>query len=138
MGAELIAKIQSRRTTGIEFKSPPVNWSPDASYAIRTLTLPGLLIEVSYSQNRKELKARAYDFILETGCRIRMVIGIDIEYGNTKAATYSVWRGHRPRNERGTFDFAVQDIATDVVRASTSFLFRSLVAASVGRGVCAC
>jgi hypothetical protein len=120
-GTELISAIEPRRSTGIEIKSPPVTWHPDASYAITLRTWPGLLIEVSYSQNIKDLKRRAFDFILESRCRIRMVVGIDINYRKSDAASYSVWRACRPRNEKGEFDFAVEEVATNVVSARRHF-----------------
>jgi hypothetical protein len=47
---------------------------------------------VSFSQKEKELKDLAEDYILGSDGNIRVVIGLDIEYKQSKKATISVWR----------------------------------------------
>jgi CO dehydrogenase/acetyl-CoA synthase delta subunit len=86
---------------------PPTKFYPDASYAVMEQEYPGLVIEVSHSQNRKDLEKHAKKMIVMSDCEIAMVIGFDIDYPNSKAVTYSVWRRHRPQNADGGFDYAV-------------------------------
>ncbi len=74
---------------------------------------------MSYSQNLEDLRERAYDSILDRRCGIHIVVSIDIDYMDTKAASYSVWRAHCSRNAQGTYDVAVEDVAKDVVSAAT-------------------
>jgi hypothetical protein len=52
---------------------------------------PGVIIEVSYSQKRKDLPSLADDYILGPDSDICAVVGVDVGYKD-KAATLSVWR----------------------------------------------
>jgi hypothetical protein len=65
---------------------------PDAQFQHRDAEYPGVVLEVSYSQDGKDLKKLAWDYIQYSNGDIKVVIGIDIKYGNTKEATVSVWR----------------------------------------------
>ncbi len=56
-GAELISAIDSCCSTRIEFKSLPVTWQPNASYAITLQTWPGLLIKASPLAEHQGCKA---------------------------------------------------------------------------------
>jgi hypothetical protein len=64
---------------------------PDASFTHIDAGYPGVVIEVSYSQKRKDLPRLADDYILGSGGSIRAVVGVDIEYRG-KMATLSIWR----------------------------------------------
>jgi hypothetical protein len=64
---------------------------PDGSFQHSKAQYPGVIIEVSYSQKRKDLPRLADDYILGSDGNIRAVIGLDIEYRG-KMATLSVWR----------------------------------------------
>ncbi|KAH7370314.1 hypothetical protein BKA65DRAFT_488155 [Rhexocercosporidium sp. MPI-PUGE-AT-0058] len=65
---------------------------PDAQFQHRDAEYPGVVLEVSYSQDGKDLKKLAWDYIQYSNGDIKVVIGIDIKYSNTKEATLSVWR----------------------------------------------
>ncbi|KAH6712479.1 hypothetical protein BKA61DRAFT_692488 [Leptodontidium sp. MPI-SDFR-AT-0119] len=63
---------------------------PDAQFQHRDAEYPGVVLEVSYSQDRKDLKKLAWDYIQYSNRGIKVAIGIDIKYSNTKEATLSV------------------------------------------------
>jgi hypothetical protein len=65
---------------------------PDAQFQHRDAEYPGVVLEVSYSQDGKDLKKLAWDYIQYSNGDIKVVIGIDIKYNNSKEATLSVWR----------------------------------------------
>jgi hypothetical protein len=73
---------------------------PDAQFWHPKGYYPGVVIEVSYSQKRKDLFRLADDYILGSNGNIRVVVGLDIEYSG-KEATWSVWRPHFETNKAG-------------------------------------
>jgi len=66
---------------------------PDAQFQHGDAAYPGVVVEVSYSQDGKDLKKLAQDYILYSNGDIKVVIGIDINYGE-KESTVSLWRPH--------------------------------------------
>lgn len=63
---------------------------PDTQFRYLATQYPGVVIEVSYIQKRKDLVYIAEDYILGSDGDIRVVIGLDVEYRNSKMATLSV------------------------------------------------
>lgn len=63
---------------------------PDASFKHVDAQYPGVVLEVSFSQKRKDLSRLADDYITGTDGNIRRMIGLDIEY-TQKEASLSVW-----------------------------------------------
>ena len=63
---------------------------PDAQFQHSKAQYPGVVIEVSYSQKRKDLARLADDYILGSDSDIRAVVSLDIEYKTNKEATLSV------------------------------------------------
>ncbi|PTU21997.1 hypothetical protein P175DRAFT_0492608 [Aspergillus ochraceoroseus IBT 24754] len=53
---------------------------------------PGVVVEISYSQNGKDLKKLAWDYIVHSNGDIKVVVGIDINYGGMQDSTLSMWR----------------------------------------------
>jgi len=51
---------------------------PDAQFRHSKAQFPGVVIEVSYSQKRKDLERLADDYILGSDSDIRVVVGLDI------------------------------------------------------------
>lgn len=78
--------------------------SPDAAFKHGDARWPGIIIEVSFSQKEKELKDLAEDYILGSDGNIRVVIGLDIEYKQSKKATISVWRPQYVEHRDGRED----------------------------------
>lgn len=64
---------------------------PDGQFQHRQAAFPGVVLEVSYSQDGKDLKNLAWEYIQHSNGDIKAVIGIDINYG-AKPSTVSLWR----------------------------------------------
>lgn len=80
---------------------------------------PGVIIEVSYSQKRKDLPRLADDYILGSDRDIRVVIGIDVEYNASKEATLSVWRPQIVMNDAGEGELCAMQTVADQVCSPT-------------------
>ncbi|KAI9761447.1 MAG: hypothetical protein M1840_001791 [Geoglossum simile] len=76
--------------------------SPDASFRHVEARYPCLVIETSFSQKRKDLERLAEDYILGSCGTVRMVVGLDIEYKDSRMATVSVWVPEEGVEEDGT------------------------------------
>ena len=97
---------------------------PDGSFAYTRTRYPSLVIEISYSQKRKDLCKLADDYICGSNGEIKVVLGLDLEYSNkSKKATTSIWRPQitpDPENEAEAI-LETQEIKKDDV--SSAFLF---------------
>lgn len=90
-----------------------VRRSPDATfYHPAQPDLPCLVVEVSYSQQRKELPRLAESYVIDSRHAIRCVLALDISYPAARSkkasekqrhskATLSVWRAALEKNEEG-------------------------------------
>ncbi|KAI1839344.1 hypothetical protein JX266_014445, partial [Neoarthrinium moseri] len=65
---------------------------PDAQFQHSDAAYPGVVLEISYSQNGKNLDKLAWDYILKSNGAIRVVIGIDLDYSGTHESSISIWR----------------------------------------------
>lgn len=122
--ARELKKIYKGRSTTIELRAPKledqssqyedrlgkkkdeeliVRRSPDATFFHSDAALPALVMEVSYSQSRKDLPRLAESYIVDSRHATRCVVGLDIPYGPGKKlmegseeeheeATVSIWR----------------------------------------------
>ena len=94
--------IESHGSTTINFGDSEYGvHHPDNQFQYLNSPYPSVVIEVSYSQRRKELRSLADDYILGSDGKIRAVVGVDIEYGMGKTATISVWRPRVKSNDLG-------------------------------------
>lgn len=89
--------------------------SPDSSFQCIYAKFPALVIETSYSQKRKDLSRLADDYILGSHGNIKLVLGLDIEYRNSKTATVSVWEYEEGIEEDGVPHVGVKKIVDDKV-----------------------
>jgi hypothetical protein len=90
--AEFARMVRSNGSASVIFADSDFGrHDPDASFKRLSARYPGVVIEVSYSQKRGDLRRLADDYILGSDGSIRLVIGIDIGYNN-KSATVSTWR----------------------------------------------
>ncbi|KAG8411232.1 hypothetical protein J3459_016284 [Metarhizium acridum] len=76
---------------------------PDAQFRHPRAYYPGVVVEVSYSQEGKSLRKLAQDYILYSNGDIKAVIGVNINYKG-KQCTVSVWRPEYTRSEDGNID----------------------------------
>lgn len=96
----------SQETAVSEDEEVEVRRSPDASFFHPSSDMPALVLEVSYSQQRKDLPRLAESYIVDSQHRIRCVVGVDIPYANVKrandkSATVSLWRAATEKDEEG-------------------------------------
>lgn len=88
---------------------------PDAAFKHLDEAYPGVVIEISYSQKKKDLPRLADDYILGSDQSIRSVIGIDIEYKASKQATVSIWRPQIIQNDAGESELcSIQSVVDQV------------------------
>jgi hypothetical protein len=90
--AAFAQEIMNMGTSTIEFDNHPyTTHSPDTSFQHSDAQYPGVVMEVSYSQKRKDLPHLARNYILGSKASIQVIIGVDLEYTGRKA-TLTVWR----------------------------------------------
>lgn len=90
--AEFAQKVRPARSTEIHFDTGSKS-EPDASFWHKDARYPGVIVEVAYSQKQKRLGRLAENYILDSDANVRVVVGLDIEYGkDARKATLSVWR----------------------------------------------
>ena len=90
-------------------KPAVVHHSPDSSFRhpIAGSQAPGLVVEVSYSQQSKKLARLADSYIINSRHKIRCVVAIDIKYispeqkgcHDDRTATVSVWRASSEKDD---------------------------------------
>jgi hypothetical protein len=117
--AEFARDIDNNASAEIDFMDTEYgSHQPDASFQHFEAQYPGVILEISYSQKKKDLSRLANEYILGSDADIRAVIGIDVEYKGSKKASVSVWRPQIRRNDAGERElFAVQTL-TDQVSSS--------------------
>ena len=122
-GAALFAqKVHPTRSSEIYFPiggalpNTKSKHEPDASFRHESARYPGVVIEVAYSQKRRSLRRLADDYLLDSDASVRVLVGLDIEYGNkgSRKATLSVWRPHVVHATDGNELRAVQEITDEV------------------------
>jgi hypothetical protein len=90
--AAFVQEVTSMGSATIEFDNRSyAAHSPDISFQHSDAQYPGVVMEVSYSQKKKDLPGIASNYILGSMASIQAVIGIDLEYTGRKA-TLTVWR----------------------------------------------
>lgn len=89
---------------------------PDSSFWHDDAEYPGVIIEVAYSQKRKKLNRLAEDYLLDSDASIKIVVGLDIEYGKkgSRKATLSVWRTEVVQTLDGEELRVSQEVADEV------------------------
>ncbi|KAL9103920.1 MAG: hypothetical protein Q9163_001068 [Psora crenata] len=93
-----------------------IRHDPDLTFEHCDALWPGVVIELSYSQKRKDLPHLADDYIVESDGSIRVVVGLDIDY-ETKKGTVSMWRPRYVTNEQGQLELeAAQTLNNQVFR----------------------
>jgi hypothetical protein len=104
---------------------------PDAIFEHRDAQYPGVVIEVSFTQKKKDLARLADSYILGSEGNIRVVVGLDIEYKTaskdpSKRATISLWRPKYNVTERAEMELVAEQTVTDLVCLLTNYNITSL------------
>jgi len=114
--ATFAGKIVNTASADIKFEDFEYGiHQPDASFQHPEAQYPGVVLEVSYSQKKKDLPKLADDYILGSDADIRVVIGIDVEYKGSKKASISIWRPQIEVNEIGEKELCVVQTVSDQV-----------------------
>ena len=92
-----------------------IKHEPDAMFTHEDAGWPGVVIEVSYSQKRKDLPDLADDYILESDGGIGLVIGLDIEYRGSRKATVSTWQLKQTIDEQGEEEYSASPVIENQV-----------------------
>ncbi|KAF2787667.1 hypothetical protein K505DRAFT_316306 [Melanomma pulvis-pyrius CBS 109.77] len=119
--AAFAQRVYPARSTEIYFpvdnalSSRKLKHEPDASFWHDNAQYPGVVIEVAYSQKKKRLARLAEDYLLDSDANIRIVVGLDIEYGKegSRKATLSVWRTNLFHTPNGDDELRVVQEAAD-------------------------
>lgn len=121
--ASFAEKVSSYGSASLKFRDEEYGkHDPDAQFQYSEAPYPGVVIEVSYSQKRKNLPRLADDYILGSDGDIRAVVAIDIEYGANKEAALSVWRPNTETNDAGEKELVAQQTITNQVCIPTIYL----------------
>jgi hypothetical protein len=83
---------EEEEPTDLKFRIPLSQHEPDISFKHKDAKWPSVVIEVSYSQKRKDLWRLADDYIIGSDGNIKAVVGLDIEYRGPQTASLSIWR----------------------------------------------
>jgi hypothetical protein len=112
---EFTRNIQDSGSTRLTFPDSDYGpHDPDGSFRHLKAQYPGVIIEVSYSQKRKDLPRLADDYILGSDGNICAVIGLDVEYRG-KTATLSIWRPRIFINDDGSEELQAEQTVINQV-----------------------
>ncbi|KAI1856350.1 uncharacterized protein JN550_013824 [Neoarthrinium moseri] len=87
---------------------------PDGQFQHQKAAYPGVVVEISYSQDGKDLGKLAWQYIQLSNGDIKVVIGIDIN-DVSKSSTVSLWRAKYVREDDEDVLDVEQEIAYQVV-----------------------
>ena len=96
--ALLAEKILCGGSTSI-YLEDDAQHDPDKQFVYEDERYLGLIIEIGYSQRKKNLLQLADDYITMSEGRIQMVIGVELDYRGTKSAMLKVWCPHYGSDE---------------------------------------
>lgn len=115
--ATLAQQISSLRSTTI-FLQDGATHDPDTQFLYNTAEYPGVVVEIAYSQNKKDsgkdLAKLADHYIVESSGNIKMVIGIAVDYRVTKKATISIWCPRYGTDQEGEYLSTEQIVVSEV------------------------
>jgi hypothetical protein len=89
---------------------------PDSSFAIENGMYPCIVIETSYSQQKKDLPRLAHQYFTRSGGNIKVFVGLDIEYRGSRGATVSVWKSEVRPKHNGTLRLYMKKTIDNNVR----------------------
>jgi hypothetical protein len=121
--AEVAKNVESRGLATFEAEEKEYGrHDPDGQFGHWEARYPGVVIEASYPQKRKDLGRLADDYILGSNANIQVVVGIDIDCESGKKATLSVWRPDIVTNDAGGKILATKLVVANQVGIHHSYL----------------
>jgi len=97
------ARILLKEDEGLGASDVPLLRRPDEQFQHERAMYPGVVLEISCSPNRKDLRKRAWDYIQYSNGDIKAVIGFAFNYGEGES-TVSLWRPAFVREEGEELD----------------------------------
>ena len=86
----LIEGIISLGASTIHFGRLKTFRQPDQQFRDKKTYYPGVVMEIARSQSFKQLRRKAFDFIVKSDGRVQLVIGLEV--GHKKVFKISCWR----------------------------------------------
>ncbi|OAL53034.1 hypothetical protein IQ07DRAFT_669743 [Pyrenochaeta sp. DS3sAY3a] len=122
--ARFAQKVHPMRSSTIRFAataSAPFSksrYDPDASFKHANARYPGFIFEVSYSQKKGRVARLAENYILDSGTSVRVIVTMNIEYGEpqSRRASLSVWRPELVESEDGPELHVVEEVVDEAFR----------------------
>ena len=94
---------------------------PDKEFGYEGAQYPGVVIEIAYSQRRKNLSKLADHCIVESWGQINIVVGIELDYKGSKSATVLLWCPTYGVDNEGRF-LASEEILSEVGGIKDTYL----------------
>lgn len=118
--------IEHGGSASISFDDPEYGkHEPDALFRHREAQFPGVILEISYTQKRRDLARVAEDYILGAGGNIRVVVGIDIY--KDKSATLSIWQPRLQTDKAGEEELVAHQMLSNQVCSHSFYLARTYI-----------
>ncbi|TKA71578.1 hypothetical protein B0A49_11801 [Cryomyces minteri] len=120
-------RMPSRIHESADQKDAVTKRSPDKTFQHDEAVHPAVVMEVSYSQKRKDLPRLADSYIMDSKFNIKCVVGLDIEYKRRERdadeerageAVVSIWRPGTEEEGDEIVDVCKQVVENDVSRSS--------------------
>jgi hypothetical protein len=89
--ASAVSDTETQGNARVDLLDGPYH-SPDGAFRHSTSQFPRVIIEVSYTQKRKDLARLADNYIVGSNGNIGLVIGLDLGRNTVKEAHISLWR----------------------------------------------
>ena len=125
LAATLAQNIRPSGSSSI-FLEDGARRDPDMQFTYTGALYPSLIVEIAYTQSRKgggkNLMALAEQYITESNGSIRTVIGISLDYRDTKKATLSIWHPKYGLDVQGEYLAADETVISQVRKIDTSML----------------
>ena len=113
--SEFAQRIKQSRSSTVTYSDPAYAINhPDDSFLYLNEEFPNVILEISYSQKRKDVARLADNYILGSDGNICVVVGIDIDYKD-KSATLSMWRPQIQVNNAGEEELVAHQTVSNQV-----------------------
>jgi hypothetical protein len=79
---------------------PYIQREPDEQFQHADAEYPGVVCEIAYSQDGKDLDKAAWVYIPHSNGDVKAVVGFELAYRGSKEARISMWRPHYVKGDR--------------------------------------
>ncbi|KAL9117948.1 MAG: hypothetical protein Q9187_005512 [Circinaria calcarea] len=97
-----VIRENSHTTIDLQLYGNSFQRSPDGSFRHIKARFPGVIIEVAYSQTRKEVETKVKSYIAGSKGAIRIVLIVDLDYPRLSKASISIWQINQEIDEHTT------------------------------------